>query len=546
MLLWPGTPARWRSVPRAGRSTSLSDTPRYATLRDYLRVLREQRRLVLLISLVFVGGTLLFSLSREKEYTGEASLTIRDQSEESIFIGGSQTATTLPNIRSAVGAERALSPEVIARVNRSLGTNLSIGTLRNAVEARVETTTNLVVLEARSGSAEFAARLANTFGREFQREATDEVRKRYSDAARTLQRRLRQLRRSAGTRRPFEFEESDTTRTVLNQQITRLQTLAAFAQPVAITERATVPTSPSSPKTVRNTLLGALVGLTIALLAAFGRDALDRRIRRPKDVQEQLGLPLLTQVRETALGRAGSAVNGKTALEEEDLESVRIMRTNLAFLNDQEAPLRSVLVTSALPEEGKTTIAAGLAWVSATSGRRTLLLECDLRRPDLAKRLGANRGPGLTDYLAGAAEAGDVFQPVDIGAPRVAAANGDGEGGPPGALTLVTAGSMPGGGDVLGSERFRDFLAVTSRSYDLVVLDSCPLLPVVDTLELVPRVDGIVLCVRVGQTTREQAGSALQALHRFPRKPTGLVVTGVRPGLDENYGYSYSYTHQTA
>jgi Mrp family chromosome partitioning ATPase len=252
-------------------------------------------------------------------------------------------------------------------------------------------------------------------------------------------------------------------------------------------------------------------------------------------------------VRETALGRAGSASNGARALDEEDLEAMRIMRTNLAFLNEQETPLRSVLVTSALPEEGKTTIAAALAWVAATSGRRTLLLECDLRRPDLAQRLGAQRGPGLTDYLAGTAEAGDVFQAIDIGAPRVAPTNGGSEGdGSFGALTLVSAGSMPGGGDVLGSERFRDFLAVTSRSYDLVVLDTCPLLPVVDTLELIPFVDGIVLCVRLGQTTREQAGSALQALHRFPRKPTGLVVTGVRPGLDENYGYSYSYAHQTA
>jgi receptor protein-tyrosine kinase len=526
----------------------LSETPRYSTLRDYLRVLREQRRLVLLITAVFIGGTLLFSATREKQYAAETSLSIRDPSEDAGITGGAAgTPTVLPTVRSAVNAELVTQPDVIARVNRSLGTNFKPSTLRSAVETRVETTTNLVVIEATAADAAFSARLANAFAREFRRAVTDAQRRRYAAAATTFQRRLTAIRRRTGEqRRPFEFNDQDLPRQIMAQQVARLEALASLAEPVEITEVAETPTSPSSPKTVRNTLLGALVGLTIALLVAFGRDSLDRRIRRPREAQDQLELPLLTQVREDALGRAGLPVNGRGALEEEDLEAVRIMRTNLAFLGDQDEALRSVLVTSALPEEGKTTVAAALAWVSATAGRRTLLLECDLRRGDLAQRLSANPAPGLTDYLAGQAEAGTIFQPIDIGTPRVTANGGNGATTALGALTLVSAGSLPGGGDVLGSERFRDFLAVTERSYDLVVIDSSPLLPVVDTLELVPRVDGIVLCVRLGRTTREQASGAQQALHRFPRKPTGLVVTGVKPGADEAYGYSYAYAHEPA
>jgi Mrp family chromosome partitioning ATPase len=111
-------------------------------------------------------------------------------------------------------------------------------------------------------------------------------------------------------------------------------------------------------------------------------------------------------------------------------------------------------------------------------------------------------------------------------------------------LVCITAGSLPRPPELLGSEKFRTFLAEVTAAYDAVILDTGPLLPVVDTLELVPLVDCVVLCVRTGKTTSEQAGAALAALRLIPNRPTGLVVTGVTPSTDPYYTYYQAYTTQ--
>src|SRR3954452_23865844 len=128
-------------------------------------------------------------------------------------------------------------------------------------------------------------------------------------------------------------------------------------------------------------------------------------------------MPVVGKVSENALGRVGFGVNGSAPVMDPDLESFRIIRTNLEYLR-QDRPLKSLLVTSGLPEEGKSTVAASLACTAALAGRRTLLVECDVRRPSLADRLGINQTPGLTDYLMGAAEPREVLQTVDLEEPR--------------------------------------------------------------------------------------------------------------------------------
>jgi capsular exopolysaccharide synthesis family protein len=207
------------------------------------------------------------------------------------------------------------------------------------------------------------------------------------------------------------------------------------------------------------------------------------------------------------------------------------MRTNVDFL-DVDSRLTTLAVTSALPEEGKSTVACSLACAYALAGKRTLIVECDLRRPTLAHKLGLGNGPGLSDYLAGEAEPQAVVQPVAL----------------PGAqapLVAIVAGTpSPRPAELLGSQRFGAFLDEVARAYDVVLLDTSPLLSVVDTLELVPRVDGVVVCVRAQQTTRDQAQAAKAALEHFPARPTGVVVTGVRAGDELDYGYySYAYAY---
>jgi Mrp family chromosome partitioning ATPase len=171
------------------------------------------------------------------------------------------------------------------------------------------------------------------------------------------------------------------------------------------------------------------------------------------------------------------------------------------------------------------------------AGKRTLLVECDLRRPTLARRLGLAEAPGLTDYLARRADPQEILQTVEI-APSQNGGSGplptDGES----LLVCITAGTpSPQPAEMLGSERLHEFLQAVGESYEMVVIDSSPLLAVADTRELLPHVDGVLICIRSLQTTREQALAAKAALDHFPTRPTGIVVTGLGSRDAEQYGY---------
>ena len=511
----------------------MNEQPRYATLRDYLRVVRKQRWLIILITLVFAGAALALSLGEKPTYTAEVSLRFVDPASDADLVGATSFPTQTADQLAASSAEVITRPGVIADVRKQLKTKLSVDDLQKAVDAQPEALTNFVVIRAKSNNKNFAAALANTFAREVVGVTTKAERKRFLQIAAAMQRAYSAQRRTT----------NQFSRELFAERVSRVKALGKTAQPAIVARAADVPKNPTSPRPLRNTVLGGLIGLVLGLLVAFIRDSLDRRLRGSREIQEEVGLPLLGHVALDAMGRSVVSNNGHKVMTEADLESFRILRTNLEFL-DVDNPAKVVLVTSGLPGEGKSTVSSALATTSALSGRRTLLVECDLRRPQIAERFGLGEGPGLSDYLAGRAEPADVLRKIVLAPPP--SRNGNGDAAPdPSAPTLVciTAGSMPPRpAELLGSKKFAAFLDEVRGAYDFVVLDTSPLLSVSDTLELMPLVDGVILCVRASQTTQEQARAAKAAIDRLPDRPTGLVVTGVRKGDAEDYGY-YSYAY---
>jgi capsular exopolysaccharide synthesis family protein len=513
----------------------VDEAPRYATLRDYVAVVRRYWIQIALVTLAFGAAALALSLAQTKSYRAEASLAFKDTSQDLDLLGTPSGPSDTPEQRAAVAAETVDQTDVLQGVKKSLKASQSVDELRGMVSAQPEARTNLVVVQASSESPSFAAALAQATANQVVATTTASERRRLQKAVTNAKRRLHSIRKG------------DTfNRDAIVGQITRLQALADFAQPVQIVKSAAIPSTPVSPRPVRNTALGLVLGAAIALLLAFGRAALDRRLRSTHEIEQHLGLPLVGQVGRSALGTGGRLASSREPLSAEDLESFRMLRSGLQWLDvDRHEPPRKVLVTSALPEEGKTTVAACLAYVEAESGARTVLVDCDMRRSQLAERLGAKKTPGLGDYIAGRASYEQIQQSIEphesVAATR-AQLNGSSAAFD---LKVVTVGTqLPNPSAVLASDRVRELLSRLESDYDVVVIDSSPLLPVVDTLELLPQADAVLLCVRASRTTRDAAATAKQAVEHLPKRPMGIVVTGVRPSEQSGYGAyvgTYSY-----
>lgn len=509
----------------------MNQTQRPWNIRDYLAVLRRRRGVIVAITLIAAGLAFGSSLTREETFAGEASLRVKDPGLEAAPISGVQaTQRDFPAQIAAQAATRATSTDVIRGVRARLGLQDGLAEIQSRVSATQDPDSNLVTIRAEGPTALEAARLTNAVADESAKAATDEARRQYAEDARDL-------------RTLASGERDDEVRTQLEISAGRLEALSTITSLGEVISRATPPGAPESPKPVRDAVLAGFFGLILGLVIAAILEAMDRRLRNPDEIQDELGLPLVGVVADHVLGGVPIAgVPGEEHVAAMDM--FRMLRTNVAFL-DVDHPSRRVLVTSSLPNEGKTSVATGLALASAVTGRRTLLIETDLHRPVIAERLGINATPGLTDLIAGQAAPGEVLQGLRFADPA-SAIGGNGTEPQLATLSCITAGTRTGrSAELLSSARFNGFLDEVSKHYDLVVIDSGPILAVAETLEVAPLVDTILFCVRLGQTTRDEARRGAHALARLPERTTGLVITDLGAGDTGGYSYySYAYSYR--
>ena len=509
------------------------DAARYTSLMDYLRVLRRHRLLIIGVTLACGIIAFGFSKTRPTTYEAEAQMSFGDPfANLTLLNGGSGIPQESASVRAANAAVLVTSPRVERRADKLFRKGPPA---HCSIDASVLVETNNVAVDGTCRTADDAARFTNTYVKAAQQVGNAQARAEIQRVAKALAHQIKDAKQSpvAGITGP--------TVSALEQQLSRVQTVKESAAPVDVVQAATPPTGVTSPKPIRDTLIGLAVGLVLGLLAAFGRDALDRRLRSSQEVHDELGLPVLGRVSHTALGHPGLARNGISPMTDADFEAFRVLRMNLGYLA-KGTSVRSVLVTSGLPEEGKSTVSAALASAAVLAGQRTLLVECDLRRPCFAHRFGIQPQPGLTDYLREDANPQDILQTVELAQPvRVNGAEAAQPDASAGTLVCIAAGSsVSNPAELLINERFTDFLEKVSKAYDLVVLDTSPLLAVVDAMEILPKVDAAVVCVRVQQTTREQARAARVALSSLPERPMGAVLTGMRRGDPDAYDY-YGY-----
>jgi capsular exopolysaccharide synthesis family protein len=314
---------------------------------------------------------------------------------------------------------------------------------------------------------------------------------------------------------------------------------------IRVVDPALAPSTPSRPQKARNIMLAILVGLVGGIGLALFREYLDNTIKSPDDIEALTGLPSLAVVpslpglnghhrrlsrfsRETPQVTAGPRVELLSYVQPKSQisEAFRALRTSL-LLSQAEHPPQVILVTSALPREGKTTAAVNLAVTLAQLGDRTLLMDSDLRKPGIRRALNLTMGKdfGLSSYLAGVSTLDEVI------IPHPAITN----------LEALTTGPVPPSpADLLSSHRMREAIAELRRRYKFIVIDSPPIMAATDAVILSSLTDGVLLVVRSGETPKEAFTRTRDLLAAVKSRLLGVVLNAVDSSAPDYY-YSYRY-----
>jgi tyrosine-protein kinase len=478
-----------------------AERPDLRTAKGLLR----RRYGVMLPFLLIPVAALVFSLNQEERYTASASLLFRD---------ADHIASDDPD-REAATNIRLLSDDQIKRgVKRRLG---RANPIAEDVEFEQEGQANVLLITATDPSPRRAADTANAYGDEYVAFRRSTARRGIIEEQRFIRDELERLRGNTQAR--------DRVRS-LRQQLRRLEFDTARERGgVRVVSAATPPSVPSSPKPVRNTVIGAVVALFLAVLAAVLFERLDPRLTTPKDVATTLGRPILGLVRKSrALARSWATSRPPPA----DADEFLALRARLRYANSNRN-VRSVLVTSSAEGDGKTTIAWNLARAAAGPDTRVLFVEADLRNPTLARALGADPERNLARVLGGSAALPEVIQEVAL--------PGGQNGGPPSwVMSVALAGGTPTRAtDAIAWERLGAALRESERDFDLIVIDTPPILSVPDAIPLLSQVGGVVVVGRLGRTRRAALARLKDQLEAVGAPTLGVVVNSV--GKDAMYGY---------
>jgi polysaccharide biosynthesis transport protein len=307
-------------------------------------------------------------------------------------------------------------------------------------------------------------------------------------------------------------------------RLARLQNTLNVAQ----IDKAQINPTPIRPRTGLNTALGALAGVILAVSFIFLRDFLDDTIKSREDVRRMFGLATLGQIPEHETPEEIGLFIASQPRSPVS-ETYRALRTNLEF-SSVDYPLKTILITSAGPGEGKSTVATNLAGALAQAGKKVLLIDADLRRPRVHQYLGLGNRFGLSDLFLGQGKLTDVIQVY--------------EGPHNTTFEAVTTGAIPPNpGELLSSERMRTLLGEAANHAGVVIIDSAPAL-VADSQAISGYADGIVLVIEAGATRAEPVRAMLESLRRTQTRILGLVLNRMKAHHGEYNGYYNGYYYQ--
>ena len=448
-------------------------------LQDYLLVVRKRWRVIVAVVLVTVGVAAGASLLSDEVYESRTQFFVSTTGSDDS--GALLQGSTFTQQRVKSYAQLLTTPRILEPVATSVG---ATGDLAPQVTVTTPPDTVLIEVAVRDTDPARAQAMGAAIATEFPAAVTE-------------------LESPAGTQ----------------------------TSPVKVTvvRPPTTPESPVSPQPIRNIALGAILGIFLGLGAALVRDTLDKTVKNEADVKAVTDTPILG-----AIAHDVDALRRPLIVEVDPrsprAEAFRSLRTNLQFVDAANHP-RTIVITSSLAGEGKSTLAANLALTMAQAGSRVCLIEADLRRPKVLEYMGLEGAVGLTDALIGRADVIDVIQPY---------------GGTN--LWVLGAGPIPPNpSELLGSTAMRELLDGLLARFDYVVIDAPPTLPVTDAVVISKLVDGAIVVVGSGIVQRDQLARTLENLESVSGSVLGVVLNRVPVKFGQQYGgYAYAAPEEEA
>jgi Mrp family chromosome partitioning ATPase/capsular polysaccharide biosynthesis protein len=436
-------------------------------------------------------------------------------------------------------AQLAATPAVARAVIHRSGLNETPKQFAAQSAVVTNPNSNIMTLSVNAGSRDQATRLASNYATEFVSYSQQQNLGTLHSASANLNAQLRKLAPGSAA---YNEDQSEL------QRIQNLESLGNSTVSVVQTASNAVQTQP---KTVTNLILGLILGLVIGVSLAFVFDRLDTHVRTSDEVQRRLHMPLLGRLPAPPWEIADD--DRIVMLAEpagRDSEHFRVLRTNMMFA-DVDHRARSMMVTSAVASEGKSTTVSNLAVALARGGQRVILADVDLRQPTLERYFDLPRSPGITSVLLGEAtlEQALVEIPLDEGRSPLTHYGGHQNGSAnesglrqTGSLHIIPTGELPpNAGELVASGALRDLLGALRERSDLVLLDTPPLLQVSDAMALTTEVDAIILVSRLGVVRRRMLEELTRILAAAPAPTLGVVITDATTEPGGTYGYYYSY-----
>ena len=504
-------------------------------LRQYLSLFWHWAWLILLAALIAGAASYFFSQGITKTYQSSTTVLVNEApatkaTDYSSVMLSEQLTTTYSQMMS--------KDNVLKAVATQLGLNLSVSELKGMITVTPVTDTQLITITVQSNDPKLSANIANAVASIFAAQIQDIQMQRFSQSETSLKSQLSDLDtqiNSYQTQANTAFLQTDKDR--LNALVTQYQQIYSNVQQsyesvllseaqsvssVVQVESATPNLTPVKPKVMQNTLLAAVIGFLLAAGIIVAREALDDTIKTPEDISRKFKLSILGVINHHTPEKESPIT--LTDPRSPTAEAYRTLRTNVNYAS-VDKPLRTLMVTSAEPGEGKSTTVCNLGVVLAQNGTKVIITDCDLRHPRVHKYFGLTNRQGLSALFMKTSDVSTgIRQKTEVEN-----------------LTVVTTGLLPPNpAELLGSQKMQRIVDSMHQAADLVLLDTPPILAVTDAAVLAPTVDGVLLVVRPGKTRVSALRLTLEQLQQVNAHVLGIVLNDVDL-RGQSYAYHYHY-----